>query len=289
MADNQQAERLHLWISYPWLSKEERDFTYLVAQLKDKNIEAIYDSVQLLPEVHLWERTVQRLRSIDLDGWLYILTHQCFTRRTCTDELTAAINQALLSMGPDFPMIGLLYDIAVQHVPPMIRVLPCVSLGDPEWKQQISHVLRQRAPHDRNVPVRKDISFIWKIHASYCDNPALTAVEVRPDQESIQSWRFAIPKSAQAIRWGQGPSGGGEISRILYAEAKGSGKYGNRDVTWFGADNGLSNSESAYVVFSGALPDFICFGSAKNPYGPPGQMEVFWTASSDKTADPSRI
>ena len=84
MVDSQKNKAPRLWISYPWVSKEERDFTYLVKQLKDANIEAVYDSLQLQADMAFGERTVQRLLSIGFDGWLYILTHQCFTRKVFT-------------------------------------------------------------------------------------------------------------------------------------------------------------------------------------------------------------
>jgi hypothetical protein len=121
---------LRLWISYPWMNKEERDFGYLVGQLKEADIE---------------ERTLQRLLGIGFDGWLYILTHQCFTRKACTDQLTAAIEQAVLHMGPEFPMVGLLYGISTQNVPAMLRVRPCISLADSDWKQQLAQVFRHRS------------------------------------------------------------------------------------------------------------------------------------------------
>src|SRR5512145_252595 len=76
MAKNQSGARPRLWISYPWIRNEERDFNYLVPQLKAANIEAVYDSFQLQPDSQLGERIIQRLLSIGFDGWLYILTHQ---------------------------------------------------------------------------------------------------------------------------------------------------------------------------------------------------------------------
>jgi len=271
-----------LWISYPWISREERDFGYLVSQLKDAHIEATYDSLQLLPDRHLWERAVQRLLSVGMDGWLYILTHQCFTRRACTDELTAAINRAVQHMGPGFPMVGLLYDIASQQVPPMLRVRPCISLADPNWKQQIADVLKCHTPMTPGGIMKGEPLFSWRVHPNYSGNPSLTAVEVRSKEDSIQYWRFAIPKSARAVAWGQGSSGGREISPIRFSEATGSARYANHEVTWFGAANIISRTESAYAVFCGPLPDFICFGPARNPFGPPGRMEIFWTALSGK-------
>jgi hypothetical protein len=132
VANDQSAASPRLWISYPWIRNEERDFTYLVPQLKAANIEAVYDSFPLQPDLRLGERIVQRLMSIGFDGWLYILTHQCFTQRAYTDELTEAIDQTLLHMGPDFPMAGLMYGIASQQVPLVLRSLPCISLGDPD-------------------------------------------------------------------------------------------------------------------------------------------------------------
>ena len=274
MADSQMPLNPHLWINYPYINSEERDFSYLISQLKKANIEAAYDSFQLMPDVRLWERIVPRLVSIGFDGWLYILTHQCFTRRTYTDELTAAIDKITLRLGPEFPMIGLMHGIATQNVPPALRVRPCISLGDSEWKQQLSETLRNRVLPGKDRTMRKETRFSWKIHSCYGGDPSMTAVEVRSMAERIQYWRFAVPKSTQTARWGQGPAGGCDISRVRFAEAKGSGRFEHRDILWFGAANTVSDTESAYAVFLGPLPDFICFGPAKSPFGPPDSMEV---------------
>ncbi len=277
MVSGQNTGCLRLWISYPWISREAGDFSYLVGQLKDASIEAIYDSFELLPDTCLWQRIEQRLLSIGFDGWLYILTHQCFIHRDYADELTTAINQTLLRLGPDLPTAGLMHGIATQNVPPVLRARPCISLGDPDWKRQLSEALNHRTPQGEKEAKKKETRFIWKVHSNYGNNPLMTAIEVRSRFESVQYWRFAVPKPALPVSWGQGRAGGGEISRIRFGEARGSGRYGNRDVTWFGAANIVSQTESAYAVFPGPLPDFICFGPAKDPFGPPGQMEILWT------------
>ena len=54
---------------------------------------------------------------------------------------------------------------------------------------------------------------------------------------------------------------------------------GNLDVTWFGAANAVSVTESAYAVFTGRLPEFVCFGPAKGPQDPPDRMEMCRTDS----------
>jgi len=268
-----------LWINYPYINSEERDFSYLVPQLKRANIEAAYDSFQLLSNAHLWERIMPRLVSIGFDGWLYILTHQFVTRKTYTDELTAAIDKITQRLGPEFPMIGLMHGVATQNVPPMLRVRPCISLGDLEWKQQLSETLRNRISPGKERTMRPETRFSWKLYSGYGGDPSMTAVEVRSADVRIQYWRFAVPKSTQTVRWGQGPAGGGEISPVRFAEAKGSARFEHRDILWFGAANTVSDTQSAYAVFLGPLPDFICFGLSKSPFGPPDSMEVFRPSS----------
>jgi hypothetical protein len=161
-------------------------------------------------------------------------------------------------------------------VPPVLRILPCISLGDPDWKRQLSGILKSGASHERKASAANETRFVWKIHPCYDGDASMTAVEVHTKGDQIQYWRFAVPKSAKIARWGQGRAGGGEISRIIFGEAKGSGRYESRDVVWFGAANTVSVTESAYAVFSGPLPDFICFGPSQSAFGSPGKMEVLW-------------
>jgi hypothetical protein len=280
MAESQKNACPRLWISYLQSCGEARHFSYLVAQLREMNIEATYDAIQLRPDMHLGQRIAQRLRSIGFDGWMYILTHQFLTRGSCANELVAAIEETRQQVGPGFPMLGLLHGIAAQHVPLALRVRPCLSLGDPDWKLRVLQALKQRALEGKNGAGRDETHFNWKIHSCYGGDPSLMAIEVAPKLESIPYWRFAIPKPAQAARWGAGAAGGGEISPIKFGVARGTGRYGSCDVTWFGAANSISNTESAYVVFCRPLPDFVCFGPADGLLGPPGPMEIFRTSYS---------
>jgi hypothetical protein len=277
MVETQNVASHRLLISYPWISKEERDFAYLVNQLKAANIEATYDSYQILPGRHLWQRIEQRLSSIGFDGWLYILTHQCFTGGMFANTLSTAIDQTTQRLSPEMPVAGLMYGVAAQNVPPALRGRPCISLGDPAWRQQLSEILERRSRQNKGTAAQIETRFVWRIHPNYGNNPSMTAVEVRARHESVEYWRFAVPKPARPVFWGQGTAGGGEISRIRFEETKGYGRYGKREVTWFGAANIVSNTESAYAVFSGPLPDFICFGPARDPFGPPEKMEILWT------------
>ena len=283
VTDNQNPGCPRLWISYPYIGSEERDFRYLIPQLQNAGIEAVYDSFELMPEIRLWPRIMQRLLSIGLDGWMYVLTHQCCMRKSFTDELTSAIDQTLLHMGPGFPMMGLMCGIGSGQVPPMLRVLPCISLGDPDWKSQVSKALKKDPSRTQKTRGR-ETRFVWQIHPSYGGNPLMTAIEVHTRGQSIQYWRFALPKNIRPISWGQGPAGRMDISLAKLGETWGVCKYSNCDVHWFGAADAVSNTDSAYAVFSGSLPEFICFGPAQAPLGPPAQMEILWPAMMMQSA-----
>jgi len=266
-----------LWVSCLWAGREVTDFAYLVPQLKAARIEAVYESLEVRPNARMSERIIQRLHGIGFDGWLYVLTHQFLTRRACVEQLIDSIGQTQRRMGPDFPMVGLLHGIAAHQVPAVVRVRPCVYATDPTWRAQVSAALRNRKPVRRGTPSLDGSRFVWRVHPCYGGDPTLTAVEVGPRHEPIQYWRFAIPRNSRAVRWGVGSSGGGEISPLKFAVVRGSGRYGSHDVTWFGAANGLSESQSAYVVFDGPVPEFVCFGPAENPSGPAEQLELHRT------------
>lgn len=272
MSRSIQAKCPRLWIAYPWIHREERDFGYVIPQLKEADVEATCDSIQLNPETPLWQKIVPRLVGSQIEAFACIVTAPCLNRRPCAGELVTALDRTLQYMGPNFPRIGLLYGTAAQDLPPTLRMLPCVSLADPEWNLQVVEALRTKPRNHEPDRTR----FIWKIHPSYGGNPAITAVEVCSKFENIQYWRFAIPRSAMPYHWGQGPSGSGDISPIKIAPAKGSGRYAGYEITWFGAGNAITNTESAYALFSGQLPEFVCFGGAKTPHGPPARMELFW-------------
>ncbi len=172
-------------------------------------------------------------------------------------------------------MVGLLHGIAAEYLPSALKMRPCLSLENPGWRSQVRSALKQRAPSPKKQPMQQATRFTWKIHTCWGGDPSATAIEVGTVNEDITHWRFAIPRSIRAAQWGSGASGGGKISPPKQGLAMGYGRFGSTDVAWFGATGGLSSTESAYIVFSGALPDLVCFGPAENSVGPPHRMETF--------------
>jgi len=269
---------LRLWISYPWAQREEGDFAHLIFQLKEIGIRAGYDAVEVRPETQLWPLVERKIAAAD--GWAYVLTPVSVMRRRCVDELTQALDRAHGRKGKDFPVFGLLHGVSAQHLPPALRMRPSFSLADPQWKKQVEAVMKNR---EGSAGRGEQTRFEWKLHPCFGGDPEATAVEVGAKKESIPYWRFAVPRRSPAARWGQGPRGGGEISPIKFSVVRGSGRFGHHEVTWFGAANAVSLTESAYAVFLGHLPEFVCFGPARGPTGPPGTMEMFRTTKKPAT------
>ncbi|MEJ2108315.1 MAG: hypothetical protein P8Z37_00075 [Acidobacteriota bacterium] len=264
-----------IWISYPWIHSEERDFSGITECLEENNFEAVYESIQIVPNAGILNKVEQKLQGFGFDGWICVLTHKSMTHRECTNELNNAIECVRQLMGPRYPILGLMYGIVSGQMPPVLRMLPCISLSDPNWHAHLRAAVHKYKFAALQQPKRDPMRFIWEVHNRYHGNESLTLIEVRTRGESIPEWRFAVPKSCRLVRWGQGTQAGCENTKVRFGEVHGTGTYKDNEVFWFGASNTVTNSECAYILLSGKLPDIICFGPARDTCGIPGKMEVF--------------
>ena len=261
-----------IWLTYAWVDDNEGDFAYLVQELRESGVDATYDKIALVPGRDPWEQIGNLLTAGDIDGWGYLLTQASLSSEACREELSYALNRALNTRGRQFPLVGLLHGVRVADVPRALRVRLCVSLADPDWRERVKAGLEARPPNLSPEPVTK---YVWTTHKSYRSNPRLTAVEVRPRFGEVAYWRIIVPNLSVVTRWGYGPSGGGAISGIQHEVIEGgAGTLQGEDITWFGAGDRLTPGTSAYVVFEGQLPEFIGFGTARDPLGPPEKVEV---------------
>lgn len=262
-----------IWITYAWEDNDDGDFDYLVQELADVGIEATYDKVELVPGMDLWEQIGDKITEGPLDGWGYLLTAGSLASEACREELAYALNRALGTKGRDFPLIGLLHGVRIQDVPPALKVRLCVSMGSPNWKEEIKAGLERRPPQVAASPQSR---YVWQVHQPYRGFPGSVAVEVRPRFGELMYWRFAVPASATVTEWGFGPAGEGPISgnTAIGFESTG-GAVDGTPARCFGCGDKLSPGISAYVVFHGTLPEFVGFGLASEPFGPPGQLEIF--------------
>jgi hypothetical protein len=265
-------QKPRIWITYAWADNEAGDFTYLLQELNVYGVDAKYDKIAIIPGRDLWDQIATEITKSDIDGWAYLLTPNSLASAPCREELAYALSRALSTRGRSFPLIGLLHGVRIQDVPPALRVRLCVSLANPNWKEEIKAGLESRPPQVSSEP---QTQYVWQIHQGYGGASGSTAIEVRPRFGEIMYWRFALPVSTPVAFWGHGPAGGGPVSGNRSNSINGAaGEMNGAPVTYFGAGDRLTPGISAYVVFNGALPDFVAFGLASEVFGPPGQMEI---------------
>lgn len=260
---------IYVSFTQPYGSNREADFSFIAHQLKTVHVDANFECFQLRPGENLWERISPWITSSGIAGWAYILTAGNLKNQGCMKELLAAQELAIRERGARFPVVGLLYHgVAAQTLPLTLRLRPCIHVADQNWKEQLQGAIT------RNTPVENS-EFSWIVHRTYGGDSNKTAIEVCPRSDVVKCWRFAVPRSAHAVRWGCGSPHGGEISPVLFSALRGTGRLENTEINWFGCEDALSQTVSAYVVFEGQLPDFVCFGRARTPASAPGRMEIF--------------
>jgi hypothetical protein len=260
-----------LWLTYAWADNEEGDFSYLVQELDAAGIDVTYDRIALVPGRRLWDQIGAQITRGPYDGWAYLLTPNSLHSEACREELAYALYRVLRERGEEFPLVGLLHGVRIDDVPPSLAVRLCVSLASPSWKEEVRAGLERRPPR---IAPSAQTQYVWRIHRPYGGVGTQVAIEVRPRFAELMYWRFAVPASATVVRWGHGPSGGGAIaSRGNDVVEGGTGEIGGTRVAWFGAGDRLSAGISAYVVFDGLPPDFVCFGAALEAFGPPAAVE----------------
>ena len=262
-----------VWITYAWADDAQGNFAYLVEELRSVGVEATYDKIAIVPGQRIWDQIATRITKDPIDGWAYLITSNSIDSEPCREELAYALDRALNTRGIGFPLIGLLHGVRIADVPPALKVRLCVSLASPNWKEEVKAGLERRPPV---VPKAEQTRYVWQLHQCYEGVPSAIAVEVRPRFGEIMYWRFVVPTSTSIVKWGYGPSGGGSLSGNKTMSVEGfSGDINGVPATCFGAGDKLSPGISAYVVFDGALPDFVGFGLASEPYGQPeGQVEI---------------
>jgi hypothetical protein len=264
-----------LWITYAWKDDDEGDFRYLAQELRAVGVEAMYDKIALIPGRRLWEQLADKITNSPLCGWAYLLAPNSLTSEPCREELAYALDRTLRTKGGDFPLVGLLHAVRIEDVPPALRVRVCVSLANPDWKEELAAAVEGRSP---SREWRPQTTHIWNVHSNYLGNPTHTAVEVRPRFGQMMYWRFIVPASASVVQWGFGPAGGAATSGTMVLAIEGTVHLRGTPCVFFGCGDALSPSTSAYAVFQGELPEFIGFGGAQEPSGLPTDMEMMQPA-----------
>jgi hypothetical protein len=254
-----------IWLTYAWIDNDEGDFDYLVQMLEKAGIPALYDKIALIPGRKLWSMIADKISNQPLSGWAYLLTPNSLASNACQEELSYALQRTLETKTEEFPLIGLLHGISIRDVPLPLRVRLCINLANPDWVEEM------RAATLNQPPIRKTTDkdpYIIKIHNNYQGNNEISAIEIRPRFGTIMYWRFAFPiDGPQPSRWGSGPADGGGISGVKLCDISGELLNVNGiHMKYIGAENQLSASVSAYVIFQKAMPKLFFFGLSQEPF-----------------------
>ncbi|MEW6142602.1 MAG: TIR domain-containing protein [Chloroflexota bacterium] len=266
--------QLPLWITYAWQDSIEGDFDYLVQQLYQARIPALYDKVALVPGRRLWDQIAQKISGEPLSGWAYLITPKSLSREACKEELAYALQRALEVKGGEFPLIGLLHQVSIRDVPLPLRVRLCINLANPDWIEEVRAATLGRPPHRTT---QSQSSIVIKLHRTYLGSPDNVAVEFRPRFGELTYWRISYPANGpQPIRWGSGPANGGGISseKRDYLDLRKVVLEGE-EMNLVGCGNMLSPSTSAYVVFKGCLPQKLFFGLSKEAFSTDMRGQIF--------------
>ena len=265
--------QLHFLITYAWADYEEDDFSSLGQELKAGGVVVRFEKIALLPPLHLWDQVAQRVTDHSTNGWGYLVTPHSLMSDVCRGELAEALRRTLAVRGRSFPLIGMLHKVRAHDVPPALIPSLCVDLSSLAWAREVKARLEGKPVEKSSVPQTR---YVWRVYAGYHEQLALTAVEIRPRVGEIAFWQVAVPATTQVTLWGCGPAGCGGIREPVNRSIEGrQAAINGVPVTWYGAGDQLSEIVSAYIVFEGDLPDFMCFGFASEPSGKLHAIEVF--------------
>lgn len=264
----------NIWITYAWKDNNKGDFDYIVQELHAIGIESRYDKIELIPGRLLWDQIGNNIINGPFSAWCYLITSESLKSRSCKEELAYALYRAMNDKDDDYPLIGLVHGVSISDIPPALKVRLCVNLDDPNWKDQIKAGIEGRPPQSETT---SQTQFIYQAY----ENDTTITIEIKPRFGEVMYWRFAIPKNVKVIKWGYGPAGGGSISGLKTNSLEGLQENVNGvPTTCFGAGDRLSPGISAYVVLD-KIPDFIGFGLASEPFGPPTQLEIYNLKNED--------
>lgn len=266
-----------LWLTYAWSDNEGGDFDRLVARLEESGIDVVFDRIQLIPGRRLWEQIADRITSGDLSGWGYFLTPASLESQACREELAYALDRALGSQGPEFPLIGLLHGVPISEVPAALRIRLCVDLADPDWVESVVSSVEGRP---RQLPASDPGRIRLEFHPQYDAATGQSAFEFRPRLGQVTYWRVAFPPGLLDASVGSGPAGGGGVGGSMNNYLDGTVTIDGESMRFVGSGDRLTAGTSAYLIYSGHPPAKICFGESQQPFAMLGEW-ITWNVGTD--------
>ena len=140
-----------LWVTYSWEDNTNGDVEYIAQELEKVGISVKLDRWNIKAGKRLWEQIDNFITNpSESDALAIIATQNSLGSEPCKEEVSYALDRALITRGHSFPLIGIFTtDVDKELIPSSIKTRLFVSLKDTDWIERIKSSLEDRTP---NIP-----------------------------------------------------------------------------------------------------------------------------------------
>ena len=108
-----------IWITYSRKDNEEGDVDFIAQQLQRSGLRVELDRWELTAGRRLWEQIENKISDEGrCNAWLMIATNNSLSSEKCKEEYAYALDRALNSRGPSFPVIALFFETVDESLIP---------------------------------------------------------------------------------------------------------------------------------------------------------------------------
>ena len=249
-----------LWLTYAWKDNEDKDVDFIIQELDKHKSEILvkFDRRNLIPGQRLWFQIGGIITDpVECDAWAIIVTKNSIKSEACIEELSYALDRAISSRGKSFPIIGLLHNISVREIPPVLRTRLCIPLEDDNWVSQVVSASKQIA---LGFSPSNLSEFILKEHSNERNN----FLEIRPRFDRISPFLIAVElqekESGNVKGRTYGPSGRIPPGSVFFMNSQSEGELSDGTPVYLWQANNEATSTNSYFLVYKKKPSKIWFG-----------------------------
>ena len=256
----------NLWITYAWKDNEDKDIDFIIQELDSKtNINVKFDRRNLIPGQRLWEQIGESITNPDkCDAWAIVLTPNSINSEKCIEELSYALERALQSKGPEFPMFALFHNISPNELPPSLKIRLSISLENSSWIENVVAAAEKKPPGFSPSGIEP-----W-ITREYVNNEDIV-LEIRPRIARITPFVVAVDKKQKidgnVSRCRPGPANRDPSSTLgfcAFNSFEGPDTLKDGTEVWLWEASNEASPTSSYYLFFKRRPPRIWVGQRNN-------------------------
>jgi hypothetical protein len=260
-----------IWLTYAWADNKDSDVDFVAQELTNAGLTVKLDRWNLQAGKPLWQQIEDHIvNPQQSDGWVLYATQNSLGSEACKEEYRIALDRALHSRGPDYPVIALFPSTVDRDlIPPGIRVRLYVMIADPDWKERI---LAAVAGRELSLQQRHVQPYGLHIRKMQRQKRSVYVIEVRPRAGTWAPFFAAVPLKEKDLvkpRIARGPRDHPPQVSALHMTATGPSENG---AWWIESAGDEASPTQSYFVFCDELPSTLVFGV---PNGSPQYQHVF--------------